>query len=137
MEQIIDGIDVSGCEFLQDEEEYGYTCYAEEGSTCAVVNCSALPNCYYKQLKRKEKECEELKKTVMTKCPQCGEYLSPVGLELYEKINNYKQAIDEIENYITKYCNQCRNEYGSIDYCIGNDCDYFNILQIIQKVKAE
>ena len=51
--QIIDGCDVSGCEW--------YT-QGATGMICAdwhISNdCSKNPNCYYKQLKRKEQECE-------------------------------------------------------------------------------
>lgn len=41
---IIDGVDVSEC---------------DERSMC--INCESVTNCYYKQLKRKEQECEKLK----------------------------------------------------------------------------
>lgn len=52
----------------------------------------------YKQLARKEQECEELKKTIMYKCPQCGEeYLSPIGASLYEKNNKLKQTFNIIK----------------------------------------
>ena len=49
---IIDGVDVSGCvQFIQEEKD----CCDLGG------NCKGWTNCYYKQLKRKEQECEELK----------------------------------------------------------------------------
>lgn len=49
-------------------------------------------------LKAKEQECEELKKTVMLKCPQCGEvYLNPIGSELYEENVQLKQTLTEIK----------------------------------------
>ncbi len=90
---IIDGVDVSECEYCLKMTKYRctiqrnvYKCLCEEN-----------PNCYYKQLKRKEKECEELKKTTMYKCPQCGgEYLSPIGVSLYEENNKLKQTLAEI-----------------------------------------
>ena len=56
-EIIIDGIDVSKCEYCLKMTKYRcsiqrdvYKCLCEEN-----------PNCYYKQLKRKERECEKLK----------------------------------------------------------------------------
>ena len=52
---IIDGVDVSGCEYY-DKNKPSLTC------TCEEYSCSECYNCYYKQLKRKEQECEELKK---------------------------------------------------------------------------
>lgn len=59
-EIIIDGVDVSKC--------YGYVHNAKEydcGETYSKFHyryCEENPNCYFKQLKRKEQECEELKK---------------------------------------------------------------------------
>ena len=49
---IIDGVDVSGCEW------YSSTYFKPCGG------CKNTPNCYYKQLARKEQECEELKRNV-------------------------------------------------------------------------
>lgn len=56
---IIDGVDVSGCLFFT---QYAF-CTAQleilgGSGKCSVNN----QNCYYKQLKHKEQECEELKK---------------------------------------------------------------------------
>ena len=55
---IIDGIDVSKCIYFQQEDDE-YTCGAEECNG-AIVACRACDNCYYKQLKHKEQECERL-----------------------------------------------------------------------------
>lgn len=55
---IIDGVDVSGCcwcNFEPDTEPY---CEINDGED---LGCEDNPNCYYKQLKRKEQECEEEK----------------------------------------------------------------------------
>lgn len=51
---IIDGVDVSGCEYY-DKNKPLLTCVCEE------YPCSECHSCYYKQLKRKEQECEKLK----------------------------------------------------------------------------
>ena len=52
---IIDGVPVQDCCYF-DYENDGYkdSCYIHQNE------CSAQ-NCYYKQLKRKEQECKELK----------------------------------------------------------------------------
>ena len=56
---IIDGIDVSGCSYFNFiDEHYCDECSSEFG--CAI--CDERTNCYYKQLKRKEQECEKFKK---------------------------------------------------------------------------
>jgi hypothetical protein len=54
---IIDGVPVQDCCYF-DYENDGYedSCYIHQNE------CSAQ-NCYYKQLKRKEQECDELKET--------------------------------------------------------------------------
>lgn len=61
-EIIIDGIDVSKCKYYTDNVDYlsnkDWTCRAEMFNTC----CEDYPNCYFKQLKRKEQECEEYRK---------------------------------------------------------------------------
>ena len=74
--QIIDGVDVSGCiKFRPDVEttqvNYTNACsigiwqrrYSNLEPSCIMsCSCKDNPNCYYKQLKRKEQECERLKK---------------------------------------------------------------------------
>ena len=57
-EIIIDGVDVSRC------KEYiwalSHVCNLVNGRT-DKFQCNYYPNCYFKQLKRKEQECEKLK----------------------------------------------------------------------------
>lgn len=52
-QMMINGVDVSGCKFFNDITERYY---------CFGIPCKDRPNCCYKQLKRKEQECEELKR---------------------------------------------------------------------------
>ena len=60
------------------------------GDYCNTEHCSLL--------KAKEQECEELKKTVLTKCPNCNsEYLTPKGIELYKENQNLKQECEELK----------------------------------------
>lgn len=70
---IINGVDVSGCDFLAKKDDYcsysGVT-YAYKGQCmCSDEEmCKEHPKCFYKkvlkQLKRKEQKCEELKKNL-------------------------------------------------------------------------
>ena len=47
------------------------------------------------QLDQLKAENEELKKTVMQKCPQCGEiYLNPIGAKLYEALTEIKEIAE-------------------------------------------
>lgn len=52
-EIIIDGVDVSGCSYYADGK-----C---TNSHMIQSNCKNVATCYYKEYKRKEQECEELK----------------------------------------------------------------------------
>ena len=53
---IIDSVDVSGCTHYRNYNDEFHCDLLSEPLVCADN-----PNCYYKQLKRKEQECEELK----------------------------------------------------------------------------
>ena len=55
---IIDGVDVSGCEYL-DNIDFDELCLMLSSPHECQVNCSNKPNCYYKQLMRKGQECQQ------------------------------------------------------------------------------
>ena len=57
----INGVDVAGCEYLGLYKECKLKC-----GSCCPVDCSDNPNCHYKLYKRKEQECEELKKQLQS-----------------------------------------------------------------------
>ena len=80
---IIDGINVSGCEFYDKDKKYCLTlkmypngfsnpsCFSgdfqeciQDCKTCPYTFCHSNSNCYFKQLARKTQECEELKSQV-------------------------------------------------------------------------
>ena len=87
---IIDGVDVSGCSYYQ----YNMcTATKDDYGDCSLC-CQDydMNDCYYKQLKRKEQECEELKHEVelMMDCASC-------------KVDEYKQTLAEIKDYCNKY----------------------------------
>ena len=94
---LIDGIDVSGCEFLiTNTDKQMCRCIKSDlfGGIEFVKNakngiCKDNPNCYYKQLKRKEQECEEL----TSKCSQLEEKLQKyIDRERWEIELNKKRA---------------------------------------------
>lgn len=65
-EIIIDSIDVSKCRYLFDD-----TSYKRSKTSCSITlkDCKYLGDkCYFKQLKRKEQECEELRGRLNTIC---------------------------------------------------------------------
>lgn len=85
-------IDVTKCiHFDKSDIPNGCTCYWDG-------ECNH--DCYYKQLKHKEQECEELKEQLNQ-----ARYLSEGTLRLYANRQNikYKQALDEIEDIADDY----------------------------------
>ena len=95
---IIDNIDVSGCDFYIDSKNLEFNCK----QTPQSYFCKNQPNCYYKQLKRKEQECEELKKELEAVyddckgCPTCNEALYNANLYAKE-YRKLKQTFNRIK----------------------------------------
>lgn len=157
---IIDGVDVSGCKHI-DADCFNCEIFAE---VCHEV----FPNCHYKQLKRKEQECEILKEkleqqkgyTVSYKSyvyeqkKQLNEQLDQLKAEnekLKEKfkkffdidnqecwdiafLNNekerYKQSLDEIEEKLIKFCDDCD---GREDNVCKDGC-YYSLIPIFKDI---
>ena len=114
-EIIIDGTDVSECKHFKIG-----TCLADYLLTdmnFSEAKCELCKNCYYKQLKRKEQECEEINLK--------NERLVVEKYTMNEEILKLKQALDEIEKYLD----------AQQKYFDGED--YHNLLDIINKVKEE
>ena len=85
---IIDGCDVSGCEY--------HSLNKNNCSLCSLSNnliCSYKPFCYYKQLKAKEQECEEYAKI--------NEQETKDYAELWKQHDQLKQTLVEIKEIIT------------------------------------
>ena len=123
---ILNNVNVNECEF------YGYDgiCKLYSGSVCSK-DCSNYPNCNYKQLKRKEKECEKYKKGFEEDFAFNNELINDklqIGLE----INRYKQALIEIK----EIAENVQSFVGKID--IEDDvCEQMEqILDIIDKTKG-
>lgn len=110
---IINGVDVSGCEFLTKTVH----CKAQMSIMGTDTNkCRCFPNCYYKQLQRRIAECEELKAYAQAQENQRETYykeflkLSQENKELKRKVelmmdcpdckvDEYKKALKGIEEY--------------------------------------
>ena len=87
-EIIINGVDVSGCcqytpRYMEDYDIDTLDYCKHHFKPCKDVD---VKYCYYKQLKHKEQECEELKHKVelMMDCASC-------------KVDEYKQTLIEIK----------------------------------------
>jgi hypothetical protein len=104
---IIDGVDVSGCEFFDEcEVKLDWSnCLAHcspypEGA--CYDDCSEYPNCYYKQLKAKEQECERLKETF--------DGLFKVQYKLADNNKKLRQTLTEIKPILEFYANSTIGE---------------------------
>ena len=118
---MIDGVDVNGCISL---DKYHIPNCTEEFIDCALGGlyeyqdeykrtCKENPNCYYKQLARKEQECEELKKELAKVyediklsplCYKCDEEecLRKEIDELKTENRKLKQTLTEIKELLLK-----------------------------------
>lgn len=122
-EVIIDGVDVSECEH-QTYEKCAINFEEWNGEIIRYLDCSNYPNCYFKQLKRKEQECEKLKQW-----KKDAENLFKTQTDNADKIiSRYKQVLDEIEK-ITK--NDMKFKYNDKKFTITQ------ILNIINKAKEK
>ena len=108
-EIIIDGVDVSGCEFYfyREGDEYPHrcSCYKDMYGCSVVCNLAdCCENCVYKQLKRKEQECEELRQTLTEIKYIAEENIRIADLEglngVYRRglAEQILQKIDEVKN---------------------------------------
>lgn len=100
-EIIINGVDV--CKCLAYHPEFGddYNCLAT-CSNCGNV-CKESPNCYYKQLQRKEQECGELRKEkelYKTWYQTKHDDWADVFFKTIKSRDRYKQALEKIEGNI-------------------------------------
>lgn len=123
-EIIIDGIDISECEFLWKEELPKKVC--NNGNL--DCNCNSNPNCYFKQLKRKEQECKNLEEELRG-CRIGIKDISIESTEICKISEKCKQALDEIENYVRD-----NSDFDKNDKLTSNTGAY-DILEIINKAK--
>ena len=126
---IIDGVDVSGCE-----------CYTQNIKMDCILHplqsdaCKNNPNCYYKQLKRKEQKHEELKEEIKH-YKQIAQYHGNLSVKYTNKSAKLKQTLAEIEKQVKAMNNECFYSYFDCMNCdMKNGCTYFNKKQILQKI---
>ena len=128
-EKIIDGVDVSVCYQYMPRHMEDYDIDTLDYCRYHFKPCKDvdIKYCYFKQLKRKEKECEELKEDRERWKSNFNGKVSAIE-ELLQQLDQLKakeQALDEIEKYLD----------AQQKYFDGED--YHNLLDIINKVKEE
>ena len=94
---IINNVDVSECEFFEeceikidDSECLAHSRHFYEGTFYDC--CAEHPDCYYKQLKRKEQECEQLR----NKLNSSIERMNAQNEKLHNEIQTIKQQMKTI-----------------------------------------
>lgn len=152
---IIDGCDVSGCEYFSSGLGY---CIIGLLANDGTHICECEQNCHYKQLKRKEQECEELKeeKQGLIKdweekknlayeiaCKNekldtenkrlVAELANPV-FDSFEELDKLKQTLTEIKEIITNFYETgfLRTDNGCI--LINNNTCVETLNKILQKI---
>lgn len=113
-------IDCSQCKDFgiraSEGKQFGWCHYYDD-------HCEDFVNCNFKQLKCKEQECEELKKS--------SAYWGRTCARQEHKIRQYKQALEKIDNIADE--NLCDDDCDECpDDCI---CDWKEIKDIINKAK--
>ena len=97
---IIDGVDISKCKHYDEVFNYCDQSYLGEGgllkNTKNPKRCECSPNCYYKQLKRKEQECELLKEDERYLL-NVIDHLQKQKNEWEEKYNDLGQDFDQLK----------------------------------------
>ncbi len=125
---IIDGVDVSGCSNL----------YGIEDCTCidnGIEECCKDRNCYYKQLKRKEQECERLENENKR---LVGELANNV-FDSFDELDQLKTENERLKKEIRLY--NCIEKWGTKEChcacrCLGNEfCD--DVDKKIKQLKSE
>lgn len=124
---IIDGVDVSECEFF-DRGEISDGCslgYREDPVNNYTPNCQDN-NCYYKQLKQVKKENEQLKEIAAKQLIDKGVFINTLDKlrkiidEKLEKENKLTNALQEIKTLVTKHYIQNKRQLVQNYDCLDN-----------------
>lgn len=102
-EIIIDGTDVSECEWLNTCSNKIRCVILQNDICCSDNTCRGWKNCYYKQLKRLEQERDELKRA----CDKCKLFdIEKTNRDLLERIDKLEQE-NRWQRNEEKYLKDC------------------------------
>lgn len=96
----VDGINLAECVHFTRQYNYGYCELSNDSCNEFNLNCVKNKNCYYKQLKRKEQECEELKE-INAEIEESEIELGNMTNRLLVDYMKYRQVIDGIAKLIS------------------------------------
>lgn len=104
-EIIVDGVDVSGCTYYDanadKESAFLFDCKREHAP---CWSCASMPGCLYKKYKRKEQECEDLKKLYEE---VCSENLKEI-YELIKKNDLWREIVNVVNGKLEKQVDQLK-----------------------------
>ena len=149
---MIDGVDISGCEFYWREKEL-----CNNGNLTS--DCQENKDCLYKKYKHKEqevqqamdnyvqldlqrvKEYNELINLYKAKEQECEELkeaidsLLKIQYQLADSCTKYEQTLTEIKEIAENMNNECfYDDFDCMNCDMQNGCTYFNKKQILQKI---
>lgn len=117
---IIDGVDVSGCEKAKYIKQ-------KEIILCATGGfCEICPNCYFKQIKRLNKENEQLKEVTAKRLIEEGIFISTLDKlrkiidEKLEKENKLTNTLQGIKTLVTTDYIQTKKQLVQNYDCLDN-----------------
>ena len=117
---IIDGVEVSGCAYL-DNIDFDELCLMLSSPYECQVNCSNKPNCYYKQLKRKEQELQEAMDNY-------------VQLDL-QRVKEYNELVD-LYKAKDQECEELQNKFLELNgKSYSNSLELDQLKQTLTKIK--
>ena len=143
---IIDGCDVSGCEFYFYIESNKYphrcTCYEDMygcSVVCDITDC--CKNCHYKNWKRKEQECDMWKNLTVDNGAVALKYQQQLD-QLKAENESLKESFKLISATLNHHLQWEVDVYKrQIDSSVPDDWEYEEVLvlveEYIEKLKAE
>ena len=123
-EIIIDGIDVSECEFYC--EEYCNLSNDRNERLPFAEKCTGYSDCCYKQLKRKEQECESQKQRL--------EYYREKTTQLLNDIDNKDRFNTELQEKIEKLEQELLYAKNIASDILSNNCNIGYARQEVAKI---
>ena len=140
---IIDGCDVSGCRHYNDRYGYCDAC-RDDIDGASFTKCLYEDNCYYKQLKRAEAQCEamfvshtDLEKKYKAKEQECETLASQLDFEVQKK-ECLEQECEELKEEIKKHNDDMfKNPPEKRFYCKGCTLPYISkkLKQTLTEIK--
>ena len=134
---IIDGVDVSGCRYLFDD-----TSYKRSKTTCSITlkDCKYLGNnCYYKQLKRKEQECEQQKAELelfKTSNQTTIDQLKAEIINKNEKIKELRFSVSDLTNRLCDLNAEKSFKIVDLEQTLAEIKEMCNSVENIENVKS-